>query len=414
MAGTANARNLAGTIESGVNKPNYGGALEYLAAIMLLLQMLLARVYLKKRRAVWPRPAYVTVIVLLTLLWSATAISIGINLTGALYVGRSIPVGAGTTIAALGYFWIVFSTLGLGIDLLARFLIMKTSGAHSPARRRYLRAAGLGAAVTPVAVAAFGIFIERKQYGIRELDMPVPGLHPDLDGFRVVQVSDLHVSPFLSVRDAGRVIDMANELKANLAVFTGDLISERGDPLDEAIRELIRLRSDNGVLGCMGNHEQYIGCRNYLEREAKRAGVVFLRHATTQIRRGEAVLNIAGVDYQPSSDRRNYLNRVEDLVMPGVPNLLLSHNPDLFPTAVHRGFQAVLSGHTHGGQVNVEILHQNINPARFRTPFTSGLYRLGYAGEAASCFVTNGIGTIGMPVRLGAPPEIALLRLRRA
>jgi predicted MPP superfamily phosphohydrolase len=89
---------------------------------------------------------------------------------------------------------------------------------------------------------------------------------------------------------------------------------------------------------------------------------------------------------------------------------LLSHNPDTFPTAIRRGFQGVIAGHTHGGQVNVEILHQNINPARFRTPFTSGLYRL----DNASCFVSNGIGTIGMPIRLGAPPEIALLRLRRA
>jgi hypothetical protein len=65
--------------------------------------------------------------------------------------------------------------------------------------------------------------------------------------------------------------------------------------------------------------------------------------------------------------------------------------------------------------VNVEILHQNVNPARFRTPFVSGLYRLGASGETqASCFVSNGVGTIGMPIRLGAPPEIALLRLRRA
>ena len=96
-------------------------------------------------------------------------------------------------------------------------------------------------------------------------------------------------------------------------------------------------------------------------------------------------------------------------------NLLLSHNPDVFPTAIQRGFQAVLSGHTHGGQVNVEILHQNVNPARFRTPFTSGPLSSGTIRRApASCFVTNGIGTIGMPIRLGAPPEIALLRLRRA
>ena len=83
--------------------------------------------------------------------------------------------------------------------------------------------------------------------------------------------------------------------------------------------------------------------------------------------------------------------------------------------AMRKGFQAGAERHTHGGQTNVEILHQDINPARFRTPFTKGLYRLDERGMTpGSCFVTNGIGTIGMPVRLGAPPEIALLRLRRA
>ncbi len=152
-----------------------------------------------------------------------------------------------------------------------------------------------------------------------------------------------------------------------------------------------------------------------MERRAGRAGQLFLRNAAAQIRRGQGIVNIAGVDYQSSGDRANYLAGTERLLVPGASNILLSHNPDVFPAAVQRGFQAVLSGHTHGGQVNVEILHQNINPARFRTPFTSGLYRLAPAGQTpASCFVTNGIGTIGMPIRLGAPPEIALLRLRRA
>ncbi len=229
-----------------------------------------------------------------------------------------------------------------------------------------------------------------------------------------MQVSDLHVSPFLSPRDARRVIDMANELRADLALFTGDLISERGDLLNEAIRELIRLRGADGVLGCMGNHEAYIGCRNYLERKTRPAGVNFLRGRATQIRRGHGILNIAGVDYERSSRRTKYLVGAERMVIPGVANILLSHNPDVFPTAIQLGFQAVLYGHTHGGQVNVEILHQNLNPARVRTPFISGLYRLAAPGQApASCYVTNGIGTIGMPIRLGAPPEIALLRLRR-
>lgn len=393
----------------------YGGSFEYVAAVLLVVQILVARSYLIRRRAIWPRPLWIAVTATLILLWVITVGALYIVLWGFMYSSRAFPAVLGTVVAAVGYSWILISSAATAVIAGARFVMAKVPGAHSSSRRTVLRAVTVAAIGAPVAVTAFGIFIERRQYGIRELDFPVPDLHPDLDGFRIVQVSDLHVSPFLSVRDAGRVIDMANELHADLAVFTGDLISEMGDPLNPAIRELIRLRADLGVLGCMGNHEEYVGCRNYLQRQAARAGVNFLRHAAAQVHRGNAILNIVGVDYQRSSNRDNYLPHTEHFIMSGATNLLLSHNPDVFPTALRRGFQAVLSGHTHGGQVNVEILDQDINPARFRTPYTSGLYRLGEGDEPqASCFVTNGIGTIGVPVRLGAPPEIALLRLRRA
>ncbi len=395
---------------------NYGGTFEYIAAVLLVLQILVARSYLSKRRAVWPRPVWFAVLVILIVLWVVTLAALYVVLWGFMYSSRLVPVVLGTTVAALGYGWILLSSLATAVIGGARFVLARVPGLHSSTRRNLLRTATVAAVAAPVACAGYGLFIERNEFGVRELDLPVPDLHPDLDGFRIAQVSDLHVSPFLSVRQAARAIDMTNELRADLTVFTGDLISEMGDPLDPAIRELIRLRGDLGVLGCMGNHEEYTGCRNYVQRQAARAGLVFLRHAATQIHRGNAMLNVAGVDYQRSTNRRQ-------LSSPhGAPRhsgsngiFLLSHNPDVFPTALRRGFQAILSGHTHGGQVNVEILHQNLNPARFRTPYTSGLYRLGEADEAqASCFVTNGIGTIGVPVRLGAPPEIALLRLRRA
>ena len=98
------------------------------------------------------------------------------------------------------------------------------------------------------------------------------------------------------------------------------------------------------------------------------------------------------------------------MIEPGALNVLLSHNPDVFPVAAQQGYNLVLAGHTHGGQVNIEILDAGINPARFFTPYVYGLYR---QGNAAS-YVTRGIGTIGIPARIGAPPEISLLRLRKA
>jgi hypothetical protein len=120
---------------------------------------------------------------------------------------------------------------------------------------------------------------------------------------------------------------------------------------------------------------------------------------------GSSTINLVGVDYQ--SPRRPYLTNTDDLVESGHFNLLLSHNPDVFPTARDKGFDLVLAGHTHGGQVNVDIFDKNLNIANFVTPYTKGLY-----SEAnAAIYVNSGIGTIGMPIRLGAPPEISLIKL---
>ena len=97
---------------------------------------------------------------------------------------------------------------------------------------------------------------------------------------------------------------------------------------------------------------------------------------------------------------------------PNAVNVLLSHNPDVFAVAVSQGYDFTIAGHTHGGQVNVEILSQSLNIARFITPFVYGYYSLKRpSGAPASIYVSRGIGTIGLPVRIGAPPEIPLLRL---
>ena len=101
---------------------------------------------------------------------------------------------------------------------------------------------------------------------------------------------------------------------------------------------------------------------------------------------------------------------MERLVAPDAFNVLLSHNPDVFPVAAKQGYDLTISGHTHGGQVRVEILGADLNPARFYTPYTDGLYRQ----DQAAVFVSRGIGTIGIPARFGAPAEVSLIQLARA
>src|SRR5207244_802592 len=133
-------------------------------------------------------------------------------------------------------------------------------------------------------LAGFGSFIERTRYVVKEVDLPIPNLHPDLDGVRVAQISDLHVSPFLSVKQAGRVVDITNELKPNLTLVTGDLITQAGDPLDGTIAELGRLRAEAGVIGCLGNHEVYARCEDYATKESAKVGLRFLRQEQTTFR----------------------------------------------------------------------------------------------------------------------------------
>ena len=197
--------------------------------------------------------------------------------------------------------------------------------------------------------------------------------------------------------------------------MTGDLISGRGDPLDACLRRLSTLKADAGIVGCLGNHEHYSDAEDYATVQGGQLGIRFLRGQNIPLRFGKATVNVAGVDYQRMSQTHTgYLRGAERMVVAGSLNLLLSHNPDVFPIAAAQGYDLTVAGHTHGGQVNVEILSRGINPARFFTPYVYGLYRLARGGRTASAYVSRGIGTIGIPTRVGAPPEISVLRLRKA
>jgi uncharacterized protein len=171
------------------------------------------------------------------------------------------------------------------------------------------------------------------------------------------------------------------------------------------LRQLARLRAESGVLGCLGNHELYTKTDDYVTRQGRRIGIEFLRGQARVLRFGDARINFAGVDYQRLGG--DYLRGAERLIAPGMTNVLLSHNPDVFPVAAAQGYDLTIAGHTHGGQVDVEILHQHLNVARYYTPYVLGLYGDG----KSSVYVSSGLGTIGVPVRIGAPPEVSLLRL---
>ncbi len=251
-------------------------------------------------------------------------------------------------------------------------------------------------------------FIERFRLTLREQNIPIPGLPHDLDGLRVAQLTDIHLSPYLHLRELEQAVELANETRPHLTLVTGDLITTAEDPLDDCLRALARLKADAGIFGCMGNHERFAETEEYTQVEGARLGMRFLRQQSALLHFGSAGLNLVGYDYQPF--RSHYLLRAETLVAPGAFNVMLSHNPDVFPIAAAKGFPLTVAGHTHVGQVRFEILRQDLNIARFFTPYVDGLYS---DKHGASIFVSRGIGTIALPARLGAPPEVALLKLCR-
>jgi predicted MPP superfamily phosphohydrolase len=307
-------------------------------------------------------------------------------------------------VRGMGIVWALLTTSSwIGFTLLR--WAEKRRPAHDPGRRNLLRVARRVVLAAPAAACGYGVFLARDQFQLKAVDIRIRNLPKGLDGFRMVQLTDIHFGPFLGEKDLRYAIGMANETKAHLALVTGDLITLRRDPLDACLGILSSLRADLGVYGCLGNHEVFAGCEDYAARQAARYGMRFLRGTCEQIRLDGASFNLAGVDYQRMGGP--YLRGAEKLIRPDRVNVLLCHNPDAFPAAARLGFDLTVAGHTHGGQVTVEILNQYANVARFFTPYVSGLY----TETGSSVYVSRGLGTVGAPIRLGAPPEVTLIRL---
>jgi predicted MPP superfamily phosphohydrolase len=304
------------------------------------------------------------------------------------------------------------------------------AGGFSPSRRTFFHYATVLAGSFPFLAATYGFAAGRLRYTVERVDVPIANLPPELDGLRIAQLSDIHIGDYMPPHEIARAVDMANDLRPDISFVTGDFVSSEGDPLDVCINELSRLRAPLGVWGCNGNHEIYAGVEDDAERLFREKGMRLLRASSQVVEHNGGRFNLMGVDYQRDSMTRGeatgpMLREVEHLIRRDMPNVLLSHNPNSFHRAAELGIELSLAGHTHGGQIKVEIVDHSVSPARLISPFVAGLYRLPMATnggaalgsnglQKAALYVNRGLGTFGFPVRLGVPPEITLLTLRRA
>ena len=147
----------------------------------------------------------------------------------------------------------------------------------NPSRRMFFQYAALVAGGAPFLAATYGFAAGRLRYTIERVDVPVANLPPELDGLKIAQLSDIHIGTYMSSDEIARAVNMANDLRADLAVVTGDFVNGEGDPLEACIKELSRLKAPLGVWGCNGNHEIYAGVEDDAERLFHENGMKLLR-----------------------------------------------------------------------------------------------------------------------------------------
>jgi uncharacterized protein len=256
-------------------------------------------------------------------------------------------------------------------------------------------------------LAAWGVIVRPRRALVREVVVPVVGLGRELDGFRIAQLSDLHLG---SLCPRGRVegwVRRVNALDVDLVALTGDYVTSGVRFHDDIAAALGGLRAREGVLAVMGNHDYY-GDGEPLMTLLQAGGVRLLRNEHRVIERDGARLCVAGVD--DLYTRRGDVARALAGRDPETPLLALAHDPRSFPALARGGAALTLSGHTHWGQVALPFFAQRVNFARLLGPRTAGLHVLG----EARLWVSPGLGATGLPLRLGAGPEITVVELRAA
>lgn len=276
------------------------------------------------------------------------------------------------------------------------------------------RAGGMVALVCVVGVAAvLGVLgcAGSRRLVVRQLDASWPDLPEALDGLRIVQLSDLHVGPHTSRRFLARVARLTAEADPALVVVTGDLIDDHAPDVDHYAAALGGLRAPLGVYAVPGNHDVYAGWPAVRERLERLPLTVLVNDARTVRWRG-ARLAIVGTG-DPAGGRGGTaaggpeLGRAFAAVPPDAFALVLAHNPALWPAIAERGAALTLSGHTHWGQLAIPGLGWSLASPFLRHSMGS------YAEGDALLYIHPGTNYWGIPFRLGTPPEVAVVTLRR-
>jgi predicted MPP superfamily phosphohydrolase len=269
----------------------------------------------------------------------------------------------------------------------------------------WLDLSAIGVVALASLITLVGLYNARKPPRVKTVDIPLKDLPPALHGFKIAQISDMHIGPTIKRPAMKYVVATINKLDVDAVAITGDLVDGNVYELSRHVAPLAGLRSRHGTFFVTGNHEYYSGVQPWL-KYLPTLGVRVLLNEHVILLHHHAPIVLAGVtDFSAASYDTSHRSDVA-LAITGAPRaavkVLLAHQPRSAPAAVAAGFDLQISGHTHGGQ----FLPWNFF-VRLQQPFTAGLHRV----KNMLIYVSRGTGYWGPPKRFGAPSEITLLRL---
>ena len=295
----------------------------------------------------------------------------------------------------------------LASDLVLAGLAMSAGGAVEPGVA-LARGRALAVLLTVLPLTVVGVRQGLSKPRTRRIEIALRDWPEESDGFRIVQICDIHLGAILGREFATWLVERVNALEPDLVVITGDLVDGSVSRLAPEVAPIAKLRARHGVYLVTGNHDHYSGARRWSEHVEK-LGVHVLRNRRVSLELPGGVVELAGVDDHHASFLPAEHGEDLELALAGVetgrPLILLAHDPSTFGRAARMGVDLQLSGHTHGGQIwPFRYL------VRLAIRFVEGLHRIG----DAQLYVSRGTGFWGPPMRLGAPAEIGEIVLRRA
>jgi len=277
----------------------------------------------------------------------------------------------------------------------------------------------LASAATCASGPVYATQVEPRWIEVVRVDVPLPGWPEALDGFTIAQLSDVHLGPYVSIEHLRRGVEMANDLRADLIVLSGDFVYGSADYSAACARELSALQARYGLFAVLGNHDIWTGPRPVTENLIA-AGITVLRDDLQLLEIGDARLWLLGIkdtgytggsfsDFQAMwRGGHDELAAMLEAIPPDEPRLLLVHNPDFVEMLPPGRIDLALCGHTHGGQVRLPLIGAPVVPSCFGQKYAGGLVR----APSTWVYVNRGLGLIPPPVRVNCRPEVTLLRLR--